>query len=252
MYLPVDIIAPIPKPGEPGYFGVSRKYDIHTGIDLYTNDEEPVYALYHGAVVNIENFTGEHAGSPWWEDTYSILVENEYGVIVYGELVPKNNLKIGDPVEKDQCLGYVKRVLKHDKGVNPTSMLHIEYYKKGTRESCWWHLDDPQPDNLLNPEILFSSLNYFKYVKIFPDYSATGIWNFYGECVGTDELPVSIETKKLLFLMQQVMDTELFDALHIENVEIMDRINRLTIEAAEAVRKELPDWIVEHEIMELS
>ena len=59
MYLPVDIIAPIPKPGEPGYFGVSRKYDMHTGIDLYTNDEEPVYALYHGTVVNIENFTGE-------------------------------------------------------------------------------------------------------------------------------------------------------------------------------------------------
>ena len=130
-------------------------------------------------------------------------------------------------------------------------MLHIEYYTKGTRESCWWHLDQPQPDNLLNPEVLFSSLSYFKYVNIFPDYSASGVWNYYGAYVATDELPVSIETKKLIFLMQQTMDTELFDALCIENNSISEKINKMTIDAANAVCAELPDWIVEYKLMEL-
>ena len=32
--LPVKLIAPLPKHGEPGYFGTKRKYDIHTGIDF--------------------------------------------------------------------------------------------------------------------------------------------------------------------------------------------------------------------------
>lgn len=249
MRLPVDVIAPIPKPGDAGYFGVTRKFDVHTGIDLYTNDEEPVYAIYHGTVVAIEKFTGEHANSPWWENTFSILVENEYGVIVYGELIPVEGLAVGDQITEDQRIGNVKRVLKRDKGSNPTSMLHIEYYTKGTRESCIWQLDDPQPSNLLNPEVLFSSLGYFKYVRIFPDYGATGIWNYYGQCVQTDELPVSIETKKLLFIMQQTMDTEIWDSYGTSDKALIQKIDDMTMAAVNAVKAELPEWIVEYALM---
>jgi murein DD-endopeptidase MepM/ murein hydrolase activator NlpD len=41
-----------------GVFGAVRKYDIHTGIDLYCELEDPVYAIEDGVVVNVCHFTG--------------------------------------------------------------------------------------------------------------------------------------------------------------------------------------------------
>lgn len=148
---PVKTIRDVPKPGDAGFFGAVRKHDIHTGIDLYTEDGACVYAIRSGTIVNIENFTGSNAGSDWWEDTKAILVEDSDGVILYGELEPASGLKVGDTVTENQLLGYVKRVLKVDKGKNPTSMLHLEYYTTGTRQSVWWKKDEPMPENLRNP-----------------------------------------------------------------------------------------------------
>ena len=145
----------IPTEGQASFGGV-RKFDIHTGVDLYCNNETLVFAIEDGIVVNIENFTGESAGSPWWNETNSILIEGESGVILYGELKPLT--AIGETIKKGELIGFVVPVLKKDKGVNPTTMLHMELYKHGTRESVWWKLDEPQPSELLDVTKILQNL----------------------------------------------------------------------------------------------
>jgi murein DD-endopeptidase MepM/ murein hydrolase activator NlpD len=141
---------PAELPDEPGRFGAIRKHDVHTGVDLYTYPGMSVLAVEPGVVVGIEKFTGPKAGSPWWNDTQAILVEGESGVVCYGELTVEKGLKIGSPIEFEQYLGGVKAVLRQDKG-RPRTMLHFELYTHGTRESVWWRLGEPKPENLLDP-----------------------------------------------------------------------------------------------------
>ena len=151
---PVKRITSLPEPNSPGYFGAIRKFDIHTGIDLYCDNHAEVYAIENGIVVGIEKFTGEHADSPWWENTWAILIESVSGVIVYGEIVICDTIQIGDTIHAGQCLGKVIKVLKADKGKNPTAMLHLELYDHGTISTVWWKLNTPKPDNLLNPLLI--------------------------------------------------------------------------------------------------
>lgn len=158
MRLPIALKHPLPKPGDAGYFGAIRRFDIHTGIDLYCDDGDPVYAMENGVVVGIEAFTGENAGSPWWEDTWAILIEGESGVIVYGEITILPNIEVNDLIDEGQLLGTVKRVLKKDKGVYPTSMLHLELMEHGYHQTYWWIPDQDQPEGLLNPITLFDKL----------------------------------------------------------------------------------------------
>ncbi len=147
---PIVLKHPIPQPGDPGYFGTVRRYDVHTGIDLYCDDGDPVYAIEDGMVVRIENFTGV-PDSPWWEDTKAILIEGVSGVICYGEVMPLHLLATGDIIKAGTHIANVKRVLKQDKGKNPPSMLHLELYKHGTRRTVWWKKGEEQPAELLNP-----------------------------------------------------------------------------------------------------
>lgn len=155
MRSPIELKYPLPKPGDAGYFGTVRSFDIHTGIDLYCDNGDTVYAMEDGVVVGIECFTGENAGSPWWEDTWAILIEGKSGVIVYGEIVVDSDLQVGDTVTEGQQVGNVKKVLKKDKGVNPTSMLHLELMEHGCYTTQWWRPDKDQPQGLLNPIKLF-------------------------------------------------------------------------------------------------
>lgn len=153
----LDRIDFIPKNPHPGSFGAIRKHDIHTGIDLYCKDGDPVYSLTHGKVVDIQPFTGQFADSPWWNDTYCVIVktqENKY--IVYGELF--SNVCIGHNVIPGSIIGHVTQVLKKDKGITPTSMLHIEYYDETfDLNPVIWHLDQEKPKSLLDPIVLLES-----------------------------------------------------------------------------------------------
>jgi len=144
------IEGPCEWPGPEGQFGAVRKHDIHTGIDLYTYPGMPALAVEDGRIVAIEDFTGPKAGSPWWEDTQAVLIEGVSGVVCYGELTPLRSVKIGERVKQGTCLGCVKRVLRRDKG-RPMTMLHLELYRPGTRESVWWRLGAAQPAELLDP-----------------------------------------------------------------------------------------------------
>lgn len=139
---------PLREPPLHGRFGVQRKHDIHTGIDLYAEEGTKIYAIESGQVISVVPFTGIPAESPWWLDTDAVMVEGPYGVILYGEL--STDLKAGDFVFEGDIIGSVKRVLKKDKG-KPVAMLHIECYTSGTKEPVWWNIGEIQPSNLLDP-----------------------------------------------------------------------------------------------------
>jgi Membrane proteins related to metalloendopeptidases len=158
-YIPLFArIGDLPAAGEPGAFGTVRKHDVHTGVDIYARENATVYAIENGVIVAIEKFTGEHADSPWWNNTWSILVEGVSGVVCYGELRPMDWLEVGDRVSNGEMIGMVVPVLKKDKGVTPTSMLHFELYKPGTTSSVWWHHGEPQPETLLDPTELLKTI----------------------------------------------------------------------------------------------
>lgn len=152
----IDVINTLPH----GRFGFVRKFDIHTGIDIYCADGEPVFAIEDGIVIDISHFTGEYTtpeSTPWWENTMAIAIESKSGVILYGEIY-EPSLRIGDIVKEGQHIANVKRVLKKDKGL-PMSMLHIELYKHGYRGDCVvWTIDEEQPKDLLNIEDILSKI----------------------------------------------------------------------------------------------
>lgn len=132
----------------PASFGFKRKFDIHTGVDLYCEVGTPVFCIEPGTIVAIETFTGPNTDSPWWNETFAVLVESYDKVILYGEI--QTNLSVGDRLSVGDQIGTVLEVLKKYKGKNPTSMLHIEQYKLGTKESVWWNHNNLKPDNLVD------------------------------------------------------------------------------------------------------
>ena len=95
-----------------GMFGAERKHDIHTGIDLYTMKNSPVFAMEDATVVAVEDFTGPPE-SPWWLPTKAVLAEGHSGTILYGEIEPL--VKVGDKITKDQIIGKVLPVLPENK-----------------------------------------------------------------------------------------------------------------------------------------
>lgn len=154
-HFPLKFCNGIPINHHPGAFGFNRKKNHHTGVDLYTNDGEPVYAVEDGVVVKIDKFTGPDMGHDWWESTWGVMVEGASGVVNYGEVTPNENLKINSIVKRGSHIANVKRVLfehklRKDIPGHSCSMLHLELYKTGTREFADWH--DPQKNpNLLDP-----------------------------------------------------------------------------------------------------
>ncbi len=156
---PIRLTHKLPKLGDAGYFGAVRKHDVHTGIDLYCDDGERVYSIEDGTVVAIEKFTGEHADSPWWNNTWAILIEGLSGVIVYGEILVKKDLEVGNLIKSGDYIGSVKQVLKQDKGHNPPAMLHLELMEHGYHKTVWWKLGEKKPDGLKNPYELLEDID---------------------------------------------------------------------------------------------
>lgn len=151
------LAAPPLLPDEPGQFGARRRFDRHTGVDLYCNPGTPVLAVERGQVTSIVPFTGTHAESPWWAETWAALVAGKTGVVVYGEI--STTLKVGDRIAQGDVLGHVLPVLRTFKG-RPMVMLHLELMDH-TREPYWWRLEDPQPDHLHDPTPLLPAAPRF-------------------------------------------------------------------------------------------
>jgi hypothetical protein len=98
-------------------------------------------------------FTGPHAGSPWWQDTFAVLVSGSNGVINYGEIRPRPDLKAGLQVKEGELLGEVITVLTKDKG-RPMTMLHLELYSAGSSDVVEWKCGAPKPESLQDPTSL--------------------------------------------------------------------------------------------------
>lgn len=147
----------IPNSKSPNSFGAIRKHDIHTGVDLFCEEKDEVFSIYDGIVVSIEQFTGFDE-SPWWNDTYSVLVYNTElnETILYGEIEPC--VEVGDRIVSGEKLGHVIRVLKKYKGT-PMDMLHIERYQVEVKESVWWYLNESKPELLLDVTEILENLH---------------------------------------------------------------------------------------------
>ena len=135
-------------------FGYTRKHDIHTGIDIYADPNQEVFAIEDGVVVSMDIFTGAEVDSPWWNTTQSIVIKSNSGYILYGEIKINPNLILGSMIKSGDLIGQVLPVLKKDKGINPVNMLHLELYKQGPF-SLIWNLNEKKSENILNPMILF-------------------------------------------------------------------------------------------------
>ncbi len=150
----------IPQGDDLGAFAVGRKHDVHTGVDLYCEQYDKVYAIEDGVIIAIAPFTGKLAGYPWWNDTLAIVVHGASGYVNYGELYPNVELREGDRIREGTELGFVMPVLMKDKGKVPsTSMLHMELYSSFNGEFAEWLLGEEKPPYLEDPTPLLTLLN---------------------------------------------------------------------------------------------
>lgn len=148
----------IPINAHPGAFGNARKYDFHTGVDLYGTPGDWVYAIEDGEILSIDRFTGKRPDS-WWLPTDAIIVKSENHNWVYGEIIPNSTLKIGDIVKAGQLLGELTPVLPPEKlrldiPKHSVTMLHLEKYDNTYELDMGWaiwkeRLD--RPKYLLDP-----------------------------------------------------------------------------------------------------
>jgi len=146
----------IPRFYEPGAFGAIRKFDIHEGVDIYTHDGAPVYAVEEGIVTAVYEFTGKKADCDWWNETWCVKVQGKSGVVTYGELeYPGELAPIGVKVAAGQVIGHVTLVLRPEKyrpdiRNHSVAMLHLEL----RTETCHldgWKLDGERDKRLLDP-----------------------------------------------------------------------------------------------------
>lgn len=151
----LSVFPTLPRGNHPGAFGVPRRHDVHTGVDLYSPLGTYVRAVEDGRVVAVVPFTGAPE-SPWWNPTEAILVEGESGVVLYGEVSP--SVSVGDEVFVGSVIGTVLQVLRHEPRApfpdHLPSMLHLELYRTGTVEPVWWRLGEGKPESLLDPTLL--------------------------------------------------------------------------------------------------
>ena len=138
-------------PDAPGLFGAHRRYDRHTGVDLYADRGTTVVAVESGVVVLVEGFTGPSAPdpTPWWHDTEVVLVEGPSGVVVYGELAA--SVQKGQVVAAESIIGRIKTSLLRVFKGRPMTMLHLELMRPGSQNPVWWRSTETQPSVLLDP-----------------------------------------------------------------------------------------------------
>lgn len=145
-------------------FGAVRKYDVHTGIDIFMHEDASVYLPFDGEVVKIGNFTGTNAEpfpSPWWNDTQYIIIKHMipafywYGdlipkYVLYGEIDVSNEIAEGDALNEGTIIGNILEVLRNDKG-SPTSMLHVEMYNEVPGHPVFWYHGESKPEFIEDP-----------------------------------------------------------------------------------------------------
>jgi hypothetical protein len=149
-----------PINSHPGAFGCARRHNFHEGIDLYGTPGDWVHAIRDGTVISNASFTGPSVGHEWWLETNALLIKDEDGYYVYGELT--SSLKVGDKVLAWNKIGELVPVLPENKfrpdiPGHSVTMLHLERWDNTydpsegwsawqTRETRPKYLQDPTPD----------------------------------------------------------------------------------------------------------
>lgn len=145
----------IPKGHHPGAYGYMRKHDVHSGVDLYCQENQKVFAVEDGRVVLVEAFTGPSDGTPWWNDTQCVMIEGASGCVNYGEVI--SSVRLGQRVYRGQIIATVTPVLREGKERpdipgHSRNMLHMELYKHGCRKTTDpWMNREIVPADLLDP-----------------------------------------------------------------------------------------------------
>lgn len=152
----------IPVGNHPGAFGVKRKHDFHTGVDLYCKQGDLVSSCTDGVVVEVKPFTGPSIGHTWWNETKAVVVDTGTNYILYGEVDP--HVGVGNVVKRGQIIAEVIPVLqehKHRPDIpgHSVNMLHLELMRKnpvftefqGRNGFMTWDLDKCQPYDLFDP-----------------------------------------------------------------------------------------------------
>lgn len=134
----------------PAGFGARRKFNLHTGIDLFCNHGQMLAAVEAGTVVSIKDFSKNKNKSPWLNKTRAILIEGRSGVVAYCNVIERTGLTVGTKVEAGEIIGNVVRINKKQRK-NDICMLHLELYKAGTRKRVTWSYNYPKPPQLLDP-----------------------------------------------------------------------------------------------------
>lgn len=159
MWFPINFekIRGIPINSHPGAFGCARKHNFHEGVDLYGEKGDWVYAIRNGIVLENMKFTGPSVGYSGWLETDALLIKDEAGFYVYGEL--KSLLKKGDSVLAGNKIGELTPVLppeKHRADIpeHSVTMLHLERCNN-LYDPCmgWssWETRDSRPKYLEDP-----------------------------------------------------------------------------------------------------
>lgn len=155
-------------------FGAVRRYDVHTGIDIFMHEGASVYLPFDGIVIKKGNFTGVNAEpfpSPWWNDTQYIIVQHDVPIwytdllecyVLYGEINVRDDIEVGSKIPAGDVIGNVVRVLKNDKGF-PMSMLHVEVYDECPASPAVWNHNEPKPDHLHDPLLFLNVCHYNQY-----------------------------------------------------------------------------------------
>lgn len=149
---PVKVVQPFK---DCGLFSAVRRHDIHTGLDFYCEEGSDVSCIREGVVVDVFQFTGIDVGTHWWNSTDAVVVECGHLIYVYGEVNP--SVRIGQHLSLGDRVGNVARVLRTNKGVTPTSMLHLEVWMKtGYKKNYTWKLGTDKPVGLLDPRTVMT------------------------------------------------------------------------------------------------
>ena len=151
----------IPVGHHPGAFGFARRTAHHTGVDLYCDEGQIVYAAEGGVVVGINPFTGPQINRPKWNDTDAVFVEGRSGVINYGEVVPRLDLQVGDRIRRGEMVGYVTPVIikgreRPDVPGHSRSMLHFEWYPHGHTDWTPWMVGETEHAQIDPTELLLN------------------------------------------------------------------------------------------------
>ena len=160
---PLDNFSGIPTGNHLGSFAAVRKHDIHIGVDLYVDGNEPVMAVEDGVLVDIDTFTGASIGSSWWNETKAVVVKGASGYIVYGEIEPliSRSNYCDNFIAKGQVIGKVIPVLPDHKKRpdilgHSNYMLHFEWLSRypdtgSSKPFSSWKIGNEKSDQLLDP-----------------------------------------------------------------------------------------------------